>query len=447
MHKTQSPQKPNIQKKLPKSPYYKIHPRRNPHPKYMKTPPKPKTRNTSKPKKRRRVKPKNNNPQKIPSKNQKLEERPTNQPKHTTLQHKVFSFPTPSRRLSVAIVDRAMQFRSSLLPLDFWRDIILSRWNSFSMASRIANASSPKAPSDAQSKRNTSQKLTSSSQTTISPLWSKSIGQFRDWEKPLPSIGEELEQPLGGEECPTIPPSTTFCGEEEVVVKTRRGLRNPFLRKSFTGGSTTFFTGGSTTETLLTAKSATIFKAFRESESRTLFHFHETRSLSTLAFLKYLWKGLETTGGEERSFSPNSVTPAEGEAVSWETAGEAPKGLEAVTRLGSTFKLLDPPPEEETRTGKAPETAGDEVFGRTDGAGKAKDALGTAIPFPDETASKPLGGERTRENPEENEPTGRALGTADDESSGRDGAGKGGVPGSIAEWALGFGRSRAKRKP
>jgi len=112
--------------------------------------------------------------------------------------------------------------------------------------------------------------------------------------------------------------------------------------------------------------------------------------------------------------------------VSWDTAREAPKGLEAVTRLGSTFKLLDPPPEEETRTGKAPETAGDEVFGRTDGAGKAKDALGTAIPFPDETASKPLGGERTRENPEENEPTGRAPGTADDESSGRDDAGKGG---------------------
>jgi hypothetical protein len=38
------------------------------------------------------------------------------------------------------------------------------------MASRIANASSPKAPFDAQSKVKTSQKSTPSSQTTISPL-------------------------------------------------------------------------------------------------------------------------------------------------------------------------------------------------------------------------------------------------------------------------------------
>jgi hypothetical protein len=52
-----------------------------------------------------------------------------------------------------------------------------------------------------------------------------------------------------------------------------------------------------------------------------------------------------------------------------------------MTRLVSTFKLLDPPPEEEDRTGKAPGTAGDEVSGRKDGAGKAKDAPGTAIPF------------------------------------------------------------------
>lgn len=100
-----------------------------------------------------------------------------------------------------------------------------------------------------------------------------------------------------------------------------------------------------------------------------------------------------------------------------------------MTRLGFTFKLLDPPPEEENRTG----TAGNEVSGRTDGAGKAKDSPGTAIPFPDETASKPLEGGWTRENPEEDEPTGRAPGTADDEGSCRDGAGKGGVLGSIAE--------------
>jgi hypothetical protein len=136
-----------------------------------------------------------------------------------------------------------------------------------------------------------------------------------------------------------------------------------------------------------------------------------------------------------------------GEVVSWETAREAPKGLEAVTRLGSTFKLLDPPPEEEDQIGKAPGTAGDEVSGRRDGVEKAKDASGTAIPFPDETASKPLGGGRTRENPKEDGPTGRAPGIADDEGSGRDSAGKGGVPGSIVVCALGFGRSRAKRKP
>jgi hypothetical protein len=74
-----------------------------------------------------------------------------------------------------------------------------------------------------------------------------------------------------------------------VVGKTGRGLRNPFLRKSFfTGGSATFFTGGFATEALLTAKSATIFEAFRESESSTSFYFHETPSLSTLAFLIYL---------------------------------------------------------------------------------------------------------------------------------------------------------------
>jgi len=46
--------------------------------------------------------------------------------------------------------------------------------------------------------------------------------------------------------------------------------------------------------------------------------------------------------------------------VSWETAREAPKDLEEVTRLGSTFKLLDPPPEEEDQTGKALGIAGDE---------------------------------------------------------------------------------------
>jgi hypothetical protein len=34
---------------------------------------------------------------------------PTNPPKHTTLKHKALSFPTPSGRFSVAIVDRAMQ--------------------------------------------------------------------------------------------------------------------------------------------------------------------------------------------------------------------------------------------------------------------------------------------------------------------------------------------------
>jgi len=101
--------------------------------------------------------------------------------------------------------------------------------------------------------------------------------------------------------------------------------------------------------------------------------------------------------------------------VSWETTREAPEGLEAMTRLGSTFKLLDPPPEEEDRTGKAPGTAGDEVYDRRDGARKAKDAPGTAIPFPDETASKPLGGGQTRENPEEDRPTGKAPGTADNE--------------------------------
>jgi hypothetical protein len=58
--------------------------------------------------------------------------------------------------------------------------------------------------------------------------------------------------------------------------------------------------------------------------------------------------------------------------------------------------LLDPPPEEETRTGKSPETAGDEVSGRTDGTGKAKNAPGTAVPFLDETASRENAPERTQ---------------------------------------------------
>jgi len=80
---------------------------------------------------------------------------------------------------------------------------------------------------------------------------------------------KNLEQPLGGEEGPTIPPSKTFRGEEEVVGKSGRGLRIPFLRKSFTGGSTTFFARGSATEAFLIAKSAdVVFSYFNNNTTR-----------------------------------------------------------------------------------------------------------------------------------------------------------------------------------
>jgi hypothetical protein len=83
-------------------------------------------------------------------------------------------------------------------------------------------------------------------------------------------MGEEMEQPLGGEESPTIPTSKTFRGEAGVASISGRGLRNPFMRMPvFIGGFATFFAGGSATETLLTAKSATIFEAFRESDIST----------------------------------------------------------------------------------------------------------------------------------------------------------------------------------
>jgi len=95
-----------------------------------------------------------------------------------------------------------------------------------------------------------------------------------------------MEQLLGGEEGPTIPTSKTFRGEAGVAGIFGRGLRNPFLRMPvFTRDSATFFVGGSATATLLTAKSATNFKAFKESDRSTSFHFNETPSLSILAFL------------------------------------------------------------------------------------------------------------------------------------------------------------------
>jgi len=109
-------------------------------------------------------------------------------------------------------------------------------------------------------------------------------------DRPIPRLGESITlngwrngATLGGEEGPTIPPSKTFWGKVGVAGISGRELRNPFLRMPFfAGGSTTFFARGSAIETLLTAKSTTIFEAFKESESSTLFHFNETLSLSTL---------------------------------------------------------------------------------------------------------------------------------------------------------------------
>jgi len=55
-----------------------------------------------------------------------------------------------------------------------------------------------------------------------------------------------------------------------------RGLRNPFLRKSFTRGSATFFTGDSATDSLIT-KLTDVFEA-SASLNNPSFHFTECPS-------------------------------------------------------------------------------------------------------------------------------------------------------------------------
>jgi hypothetical protein len=54
------------------------------------------------------------------------------------------AFPTPRMIFRVTVIDGAMQIQMLPFSVDFWRTI---NWNSSSMASRIAMASSPKSPS------------------------------------------------------------------------------------------------------------------------------------------------------------------------------------------------------------------------------------------------------------------------------------------------------------
>jgi hypothetical protein len=91
-------------------------------------------------------------------------------------------------------------------------------------------------------------------------------------------------------------------------------LRNFFRRKLFFVEPADFFTGGAVTEPLQTG----VFEATSESVNNTSFHVTEWPTLSSLAFLYYLWKGLEgcNTGREQRIFSPNTTAPdGEGKAA------------------------------------------------------------------------------------------------------------------------------------
>jgi hypothetical protein len=59
---------------------------------------------------------------------------PNTPPRLTILHHVGLACLMLRRSFNNAIIDGALQFKNSLLPLDFWRAIILSRRESSSMA-------------------------------------------------------------------------------------------------------------------------------------------------------------------------------------------------------------------------------------------------------------------------------------------------------------------------